>query len=71
MSPFVHLQVVCYTEMHLLCQARSDGGEMFSFKVESKKLEWNVQSRVGSLDNAKHKASGGDKKVCIRKCTNS
>ena len=33
-------------------------------QIESKKLEWNVTSRVGSLDNARHKAGGGEKKVC-------
>ena len=32
-------------------------------QIESKKLEWKVESRVGSLDNTKHKAGGGAKKV--------
>lgn len=32
-------------------------------QIEIKKLEWNVSSRVGSLDNAHHVPGGGDKKV--------
>ena len=36
-----------------------------NFQIENKKLEWNAQSRIGSLHNAKHKAGGGDKKVLI------
>ncbi len=34
-----------------------------AFQIESQKVEWKVQSRVGSMDNARHKAGGGDKKV--------
>ena len=33
-------------------------------QVESQKLEWKVTSKVGSMDNAKHKAGGGERKVC-------
>lgn len=45
-------------------------------QIESKKLEWNVTSKVGSLDNADHKPGGGDKKVIIdyllvSSCTNA
>ena len=32
-------------------------------QIEQRKLEWNVESKVGSLDNAAHKAGGGTKKV--------
>jgi len=32
-------------------------------QIESKKLDWNVTSKVGSLDNAQHKPGGGEKKV--------
>jgi len=32
-------------------------------QIESKKLDWNVASKVGSLDNAQHKPGGGEKKV--------
>ena len=32
-------------------------------QIEQHKLEWNVSSKVGSLDNAAHKAGGGTKKV--------
>ena len=33
-------------------------------QIETQKLDWNVESKCGSLDNAGHKAGGGDKKVC-------
>ena len=33
------------------------------FQIESHKLEWNVASKVGSLDNARHVAGGGERKV--------
>jgi len=32
-------------------------------QIESKKLDWNVTSKVGSLDNAQHRPGGGEKKV--------
>ena len=32
-------------------------------QIEQRKLEWNVESKVGSLDNAAHKAGGGTKNV--------
>ena len=32
-------------------------------KIEDRKLEWKAESRIGSLENARHKAGGGDKKV--------
>ena len=32
-------------------------------QIENHKLDWNVESRVGSLDNASHKPGGGEKKV--------
>ena len=35
------------------------------FQIESRKLDWKVESKCGSLDNAKHKAGGGEKKVRI------
>ena len=33
------------------------------FQIESHKLDWKTSSKIGSLDNAGHKAGGGDKKV--------
>ncbi len=40
---------------------------LFSFqchlKIEDHKLNWKVESRVGSLQNADHKPGGGEKKV--------
>ena len=32
-------------------------------QVESQKLSWNTSSKVGSMDNTKHKPGGGEKKV--------
>ena len=32
-------------------------------KIEQHKLDWNVDSKIGSLDNADHKPGGGVKKV--------
>jgi len=32
-------------------------------QIENKKLEWKAESKVGSLDNARHKPGGGEKKV--------
>ncbi|KAI3415943.1 hypothetical protein GPALN_005505 [Globodera pallida] len=32
-------------------------------KIPSQKLEWKAQSKVGSLENAKHKAAGGNLKI--------
>lgn len=35
----------------------------FSKQIESQKLEFKAQSKVGSLDNVKHKPKGGDVKI--------
>ena len=35
----------------------------YAKQIENHQVEWNVDSRVGSLDNAQHKPGGGDKKV--------
>lgn len=35
----------------------------FKIQIEHKKLQWNVSSKVGSLDNASHKPKGGEKKI--------
>lgn len=32
-------------------------------KVITQKLEWNVKSKIGSLDNVKHVAGGGNVKI--------
>lgn len=32
-------------------------------QIESKKLAWNAKSKIGSLENATHKAGGGEKKI--------
>lgn len=42
------------------------GGEL---KVKTEKLEWKVQSKVGSLDNVKHKAGGGQVQIFDEKYT--
>ncbi|UYV84780.1 MAP2 [Cordylochernes scorpioides] len=35
--------------------------------VVTQKLEWNTSSKIGSLDNATHKAGGGEKKILTQK----
>ena len=35
----------------------------FAFQIENQKIELKVQSKVGSLQNVKHKPGGGDKKI--------
>ena len=53
------------------CLCGSKTGEWFvlsSGQIESKKLDWNVTSKVGSLDNAQHKPGGGEKKVSDNNC---
>ncbi len=32
-------------------------------QIETQKVEWKGESKVGSLNNTDHKAGGGDKKV--------
>lgn len=34
-----------------------------SCQIETRKIDWSVQSKVGSLENAGHSPGGGDKKV--------
>jgi len=36
-------------------------------RIENRKLEWNTTSRVGSLENSRHKAGGGDKKIATQR----
>jgi hypothetical protein len=36
-------------------------------KIESRKLEWDKQSKVGSTNNINHKPGGGNVKVSILK----
>lgn len=33
------------------------------FQIQTQKLEIKAQSKVGSLDNVKHKPGGGEKKI--------
>ena len=32
-------------------------------QIHDEKLDWDVGSRIRSLENVKHKAGGGDKKI--------
>lgn len=43
-----------------LAQYLAEGGRV---KIASQKLEWNVKSKVGSLDNVKHVPKGGNVKI--------
>lgn len=36
-------------------------------QIESQKLKWSAQSKIGSLENKAHKAGGGEKKIESRK----
>lgn len=36
---------------------------VIALQIESQKLEWKATSKIGSFDNAGHKAGGGEKKV--------
>ena len=38
-------------------------GLVLALQIESHKLEWKVESKVGSLDNSRHIPGGGEKKV--------
>ena len=40
---------------------------MWCCKIESRKLEWSTESKIGSLDNATHVPGGGRKKIENRK----
>ena len=35
----------------------------FLYQIHTQKLEWKAESKIGSLDNATHKAGGGTKMV--------
>lgn len=35
----------------------------FCLQIESQKLEFRAQSKIGSLDNVKYKPGGGDVKI--------
>lgn len=39
------------------------GGFDTTFQIQSQKIEIKAQSKVGSLDNVKHKPGGGEKKI--------
>ena len=39
---------------------------LFQFrKIETRKLEWSTESKIGSLENAAHIPGGGNKKVQV------
>ena len=41
--------------------------QIFLPQIENRKLNWNAQSKIKSLDNHTHKPGGGDKKIENRK----
>lgn len=45
-----------------------EGGNV---RVVTQKLEWNVKSKIGSLDNVKHVAGGGNVKIFDEKYTSN
>lgn len=36
---------------------------LFHLQIESKRLSWNAESKVNSLEKANHKPAGGEVKV--------
>lgn len=36
---------------------------MNKFQIQTQKIEIKAQSKIGSLDNVKHKPGGGEKKI--------
>ena len=51
------LVILCYAP-DIVCVSTPS-----AFQIENRKIQLNVQSKVGSLDNVKHRPGGGDKKV--------
>lgn len=35
----------------------------YSFQIQTQKIDIKAESKIGSLDNVKHKPGGGDKKI--------
>ena len=54
------LNNLCYLFFFFFWITRGGGDK----KIESRKLEYNVTSKVGSTVNMQHKAGGGKVKVC-------
>ena len=53
----IALVILCYAP-DIVCVSTPS-----AFQIENRKIQLNVQSKVGSLDNVKHRPGGGDKKV--------
>ena len=48
----------------IFCQNRSFSWNYFkNFQIQTQKIEIKAQSKIGSLDNVKHKPGGGEKKI--------
>ena len=62
-----------YATIVVVFSAKTEGQFMFFviFQIENRKLDWNTASKIGSLDNAKHKPGGGQVKVRLRNCSES
>jgi hypothetical protein len=64
MGPFVIFVHFLFCERNETTAVLSGGGVK---KIESRKLEWDKQSKVGSTNNINHKPGGGNVKVSILK----
>ena len=64
---------VVYATFVVVISAKTEGQFMLFviFQIENRKLDWNTASKIGSLDNAKHKPGGGQVKVRLRNCSES
>ena len=63
-----HIWYACLSIIHINCiQYPFTNYSLIIYnycQIGTQKLNWNAQSKCGSLDNADHKASGGNVKVC-------
>lgn len=45
------------------CRTVANTARRFSFQIPMQKIDIKAESKIGSLDNVKHKPGGGDKKI--------
>lgn len=57
----VHITLLCVKILQILdFQYKKKSG---TFQIQTQKVELKAQSKVGSLDNIKHKPGGGERKI--------
>lgn len=58
----VHIPILCvknFATYRFSIKKRKSG----TFQIQTQKIELKAQSKVGSLDNIKHKPGGGERKI--------